>query len=332
MKKKNILLVAIVSILIILAFSAIVSSNKQILIPQEIQDVIIALTPNKDKKMINQIINIINQVKENESTEINSIYWVKDINEMGIDISVSPFGTSYSDESYITNFNGIYYASFDNGKQKVSGNEDDLEFGKLGLFNPKSRYSVSEEEAKILIQKKLKSKYGEEFDIVTLYLNSDIYGFHGYEGTVQPSNNKITQNFDVMITREGNVYDEYYDFLVDDEYKKMIIERISKIDNKIKIIQFSNVLIYPYGDSVYKELSLQEALSKKIISKNLYIITYTDLSDEEANQIEEALRDIQYRGQVIIFKTDKKTFSEVDNLTMYSKLENAQKIDFSLYD
>ncbi len=97
--------------------------------------------------MISQVENIINQVKENKDTTIDSIYWVKDISNMGIDIPITSYGTSYSNASYITNFNGIYYASFDDEKYKVSGNEDNLEFSKLGWFNWESNYTMSAKEA-----------------------------------------------------------------------------------------------------------------------------------------------------------------------------------------
>ena len=203
-----------------------------------------------------------------------------------------------------------------------------------------SEYIMTEEEAKLLIKKTLKSKYDNEFIIDTIYADSNIYSFHGYIATVKLSDDKISTTFDVTISKEGKVLDNYYDFLIDDEYKELILENISKIDNKAKIIEFSNNYRHPYGDEVNKDLSLKEALLKKVISKYLNIITYTDLSDNNVKQIEEVLKDIHYRGHVTIYQTDKKTYSEVNSLSIYSegqsslnpKLEKAQEYKFDIYD
>jgi len=334
------MLLSIVIILILIVICIILFGQEKCLISEKMQDVIITITPNKDKKMINQVADIISKIKDNKSTTINSVYRVKDIRDMEIEISVSPYGTAYSDESYITNFNGIYYASFDNGQQKVSGNENALKFSELDLLNQKSEYVVKEDEAKLLIKKSLKNKYDIEVEVENIYANSDILGFNGYGAKVKILDDKNPNVIDVKIEKDGKILDNYYDFLIGDEYKKLIVENISKIDNKVKIIGFSNTLTHPYGDEVYKGLSLEDALIKEVISKKLSIITYTDLSDEKVEQIEHTLKSINYIGSVVIYKTDKKTYSEVDSLSIYNgvsyslnpKLENAQEFRLSLYD
>lgn len=334
MKKNGIIItlciILIVIVIGVIATGAILLNNKESAMSKKMKEIIITLTPNKDKKMISQVENIISQVKENKDTTINSIYYLKDIKAMGIEIPISPYGTDYS-SGYITNFNGIYYVSMDNGKQKVSGNEDNLEFSKLGLFNWESNYTMSAKEAELLIQKVLKNKYDEEFTIVTLTKNSDIYGFHGYYATVQSTNNNTANTFNLKISNEGEVFDGYYDLLIEDEYKKLITEIINKVDNKAKIIGFDSTGTYPYGNEVSKNLSLEDALKNKIVSKYLFIVTYSNLTEDNIKQIEENLKDIHYRGHVKIFQTNRRTYLEVDNYES-DKLESAKLYSLSMYE
>ena len=172
---------------------------------------------SRDEKMIKQVYSIINQVKGNEKTEINSIYELQDMEAMGIKIPKSPYGTEYSAKSYIKNFNGTYYASFDDGKHKVSGNIDELEFSKIGFFNKKSEYKFTVEESKALIKKELEKKYGEKFEIISLQAQSGILGYEGNSGKAYSLRSGEEKSFDVYISKHRQVTDTYYDILIENE-------------------------------------------------------------------------------------------------------------------
>lgn len=346
MKRGTLILLVLVLglIIVLLAGGYVLFQYPQNPVSQKIQETIINLTPNKDKKMISQVKNIINQVKENRTTTIDSIYFLNDIKDMGIEIPISPYGTDYS-SGYITNFNGIYYVSMDNGKQKVSGNEDNLQFSKISLINLKSSYNMTSDQAKLLILKALRNKYDEEFSIVTLTENSDILGFHGYYATARSTNNDVANIFDVKLSNTGDVLDGYYDILIENEYKNLITEAINKVNNKAKIIGFESAARYPYDDKVSKNLSLEDALKNKMVLKDLFIVTYDNLTEDNIKQIEENLKAIHYRGLVQIFQTNRRTYLEVDNYqvkeeygdgyiktSLNPKLESAKLYSLSLYD
>ena len=92
------------------------------------------------------------------------------------------------------------------------------------------------------------------------------------------------------------------------------MEGIYKVDSNVKLIYFSNFVTYGYGDDVSKDLSLQEALKKQIIIKNISIVTYSNLKDEDIESIKTYLLEINYRGSLTIYETSKDNYLKVENI------------------
>lgn len=92
------------------------------------------------------------------------------------------------------------------------------------------------------------------------------------------------------------------------------MEGIYKVDSNAKLIYFSNFVTYGYGDDVSKDLSLQEALKKQIIIKNISIVTYSNLKDEDIESIKTYLLEINYRGSLTIYETSKDNYLKVENI------------------
>lgn len=273
---------------------------------------------SKDKRMLEQVSSIVSELKNNENTVSDSVYRLEDIEKMGIYIPISPYGTAYSKSSYITNFNNTYYASFDNGKQKISGNIDELKFSEISFLNRASSFSANEEETKILLAKYLKEKYNEEFEIVSI--TSDInflWEFKGYICTAKAKTGIYTEPFICSVSPNvTNVLDSYYDFIIDDEYKNLILNAVGKVDSNFKIIGFSNDSEFPYGDNVRYDLSLEEALKNKFVNRDTSLLTYKNLSEKQIKEIEQSLKDINYRGNLSIYIVNKKIYNEVDKLSI----------------
>lgn len=331
-KRKIIIISVIMFILISSAISLVIvynfpSNDKER--TNQVSDILIS----KDKKMVNQVSDIINQVKGNEKVELNSVYELKNIKDLGIDIPLSPYGTEYTEGSYVKNFNGIYYASFDNGKQKVSGNENELEFSEKGSFDFfwESKYNATEEEKKIVVKDKLKKKYGEEFEID--YIQSSVNylaQYDGDDGKAYPVKDGKEKSFDFHIYKFEQMTDSYYDILIENEYKKLIMKGINKIDSKAKLIYFPNDT---YGDEVSNNLSLKEALKKQIINKTIYISTYSDLKEKDINKIKNYLLEVNYSGLFNIYKTKKDKYSKINDFEKDSKLlQYATLYSFNIYD
>lgn len=301
---------------------------------------------NRDKRMIEQVSKIISQVKENEKTEINSVYELQDIKNLGIEIPTSPYGTAYTEGSYIKNFNGIYYASFDNGKQKVSGNEEELEFSEKGSldFFWESKYYATEEESKMIEEKSeeniknyvketLKNKYGEEFEIIYVKAQIGYLGNEGQYGVAYPIQAGEEKSFDFYIGKDKNITDAYYNILIEDEYKNLILNNVYKVDPNAKLIYFSNTDVY--GSEVSKNLSLEEALKKQVVNKDTYFVTYSNLNNKDIELIKKYLLEINYRGTFHIYKTGKDRYLKIENIeeTESKKmLQSATLYAFQIFD
>ncbi len=86
-------------------------------------------------------------------------------------------------------------------------------------------------------------------------------------------------------------------------------------------------------------------MKNKIVSKSLFIVTYSNLTENDTKQIEENLKTIHYRGSVKIYQTDRKTYLNVDSFrvekeygdgyimtSLNPELESAKLYSLNLYD
>jgi len=277
-------------------------------------------------QMKKQVKDIIGKLKEYENKNIDRVYEIEDLEKLNIEIPKTPYDREYRSSSYISYIDDKYYACFDDGKNKICGDENKLKYEEvkdqwkqfLLILGYGCNFDLTTKQSKNVAIKELSRRYNEKFIIDDCYIEQNPQEISGnvYAGdcilTVYPRRLGKEASFEVIVNRKLDVGEGYYNLLIKDEYEKNIKDSIDKYFKEY-IFKIEYDSLYYFDDNVNKDTLLKDAMNKNLIYTSTTIITKEELNDNDIKAIAEELRELKGNSAIVFIQVSKDTYNSINN-------------------